>query len=102
MVVTLPNSHQIELVFPIGWETDMTTTPRPLLPFLPQLGPHVPASACHDLALELWRCGKLTLNQSRQIGFIVLDSLPGVSGISRFSWKAGVLFKDKILRPLGL
>ena len=101
LTVTLRSGRAVLLGFRLKWQTDMTTTPRAFLWALPQLGPHVPASVAHDLALELWKAGALTLDEAREIGFTVLDSLPDVGPLSRFFWKAGVWFKDRILRPFG-
>ena len=100
--VTLRSGKVVEIVFNTNFVTDMTTTPRPFLWALPQLGPHAPASAAHDRALQLWRSGVITLSEAREVGFTVLDSLKDVDLLSRISWKSGVLFKDCILRPITL
>ena len=102
IAVTLDSGRVVRLAFREGWETDLTSTPRAFLWALPQLGPHVPASAAHDLALQMWREGKLTLREAREVGFSVLRGLPNVDPLSRFSWRLGVLFKDYVLRPLKL
>ena len=39
--------------FPVGWETDITTTPRILFWLLPQLGSHNPTAILHDRLLDL-------------------------------------------------
>lgn len=38
--------------FPLGWRTDVTTTPAPFL--LRQLGPHGPAAVLHDRLLQIF------------------------------------------------
>lgn len=100
IIVTLRSGRVVSLNFEQGWVTDLTSTPRVLLWALPQLGPHVPASAAHDRALDLYDRGELTLSEAREVGFLVLQDLPSVGPLARFSWRAGVLFNDLILRPL--
>ena len=39
--------------FPVGWVTDVTSTPIPFRGFVPQLGPHSPAALIHDRLLYL-------------------------------------------------
>jgi len=90
----------IAIVFPVGWETDLTSTPRALLWALPQLGPHAPASAVHDRALDMWKAGEITLKQARQVGVAMLDHLDDVGRLARWSWVLGVTFNDIFLRKV--
>lgn len=92
--VTLSSGKVVDLFFKEGWTTDVTTTPRILQSFLPQLGPHAPASVSHDLALEMCGSGEITLKESREVGFKVLEYLEDVDFISYWSWKFGVFVKD--------
>ena len=44
---------EILVEFPVGWVTDMTSSPWWARTFVPQLGPHVPAVLLHDRLLNL-------------------------------------------------
>ena len=56
LVCTAPGSVQLGgllVDFPLGWRTDLTSTPRPLYSLVPQVGAHNPAVLIHDRLLDL-------------------------------------------------
>jgi Protein of unknown function (DUF1353) len=62
--------HDRSLVFPLGWRTDITSTPWYFSSLLSQLGPHAPAAIIHDRLLNLgfsrayaWKWMRLQLRQ---------------------------------------
>lgn len=47
------DKHSLRLTFPVGWETDFTSSPPWSRGFVSQLGAHSPAALLHDRMLDL-------------------------------------------------
>ena len=66
--------------FPMGWTTDVTSTPRCLYWLLPQLGGHNSASLLHDRLLDLgW-----PRDIARHYMALQLETLGDAGEVSRF------------------
>jgi Protein of unknown function (DUF1353) len=85
----------VELDFPIGWTTDITSTPQCFAGFISQIGPHSPAAIIHDRLLE-----KFPREYARKWMYIQLKELRKVSPISRWLMYLGVWFWDNIYLKL--
>ncbi len=76
--------------FPLGWRTDVTTTPRILLPLIPQIGAHNPASLLHDRLLDLGYPRHI----ARQWMVLQLKELKDVSKARELLMHVGVMLLD--------
>ena len=77
------------LHFPVGWETDVTSTPRWVRGFLPQLGPWAPAALIHDRLLVTH-----SRKYARRVMWSQLKLLPKVSRLEKFAMYSGVRLCD--------
>lgn len=84
------------VTFPVGWKTDVTSTPWFLHSLLSQLGPHSPAAILHDRLLDLGMHREI----ARYWMVMQLHQLPLVNPWRRRIMHAGVWFFDKILYRL--
>lgn len=76
--------------FPIGWVTDITSSPLWARGFVGQLGPHSPAALIHDRLLETGHSRKY----SRQVMKKQLDLLEKVGKLTKWWMFCGVWVYD--------
>lgn len=81
--------------FPLGWGTDITSTPWFLHSLIPQLGPHAPAAILHDRLLDLGVPRKIARRWMRR----QLQQLPLVNPWRKFGMIAGVWCFDTFVIP---
>lgn len=81
---------ELKVDFPVGWRTDLTSTPRWLYWLVPQVGAHNPAVLIHDRLLDLG------YDRATARRWLVeqLHLLDDVSTVRRTLIHGGVLLRD--------
>ena len=91
VVVLRENGESLEIKFPVGWKTDVTSSPEILRSLVPQVGAHKPASILHDRLLDLF-----DRDVARFWLHVELEQLDLVKPLRKFYIKKGVFLFDKL------
>lgn len=92
-----PGGDYLEVDFPEGWVSDVTSSPLAFRMLVPQLGPHAPAAILHDRLLNTG----FARGDARRWMWVCLSGLHQAHWLRRFAMYAGVLCWDVLVAVKG-